>query len=207
MQLAPVRPPFVEFKRIPVDDKRRSEELGRRVTKDVDMAWIMQPGAKDRVEIKAEDWLNSLKRKSLDAAPDAMPQEWIDQFHKKYDAWKNGMDMPLNGTSIKEWPVLSPSQVQNFISIGIHTIEDVAVMTEEAMVNVHILGARELKEKAQTWLKGKDIAADLAKENNELRAKLAEFEAKLNALASQSTQTEVKIKKPGRPRKSEANME
>jgi hypothetical protein len=133
VQIAQARPPFVEFKQIAKHDPKRSEELGYRVTKNVDMAFIMQPGSRDQVEIEAEAWLNSIKRKMLDAAPDAYPQEWVDGFRKKYEMWKEGNEAPLNGTSVKEWPVLSPAQVQNFIALGLLTIEDVAAMTEEAM--------------------------------------------------------------------------
>lgn len=172
------RPPFVEFRQVAIHDARKSEELGRRVTKDVDMAYIMQPGSKDCVEIKAEDWLASLKRKALDAAPDAFPQEWIDGFHKKYELWKQGHEAPLNGTSVREWPLLSPAEVANFIAAHILTIEDVAAMTEQAMSAVG-MGSRNLREKAREWLTGKDVAQQALRENEELKARIAALEAAL----------------------------
>lgn len=181
MQLAPARPPFIEFKRVPKDDKKRSEELGYRVTKDVDMAYIMQPGSKDQVERVATDWLEMLKRKALDGAPDAYPQDWIDAFHRKFELWKQGHEAPLDGTSVKEWPLLSPAQAENFIALRILTIEDVAAMTEESMGR-YGMGAREFREKAREWLKGKEVSEIAMKENAELKARLADLEAKLLAL-------------------------
>lgn len=191
MELHKPRPPFVEFKRIAVHDKKRSEELGRRVTKDVDFAFVMQPGSKDQVERVAEDWLNMLKLKVANGSADAYPQEWVDGFHAKYKAWQNGMDAPLNGTSVKEWPVLSPAQAENFISLHILTIEDVAAMTEQAMGS-YGMGARELKQKAIDWINGKDQSS---KENELLRQQLAEMTERLKKLE------EAEEEKPKRGRK------
>lgn len=178
MELHKPRPPFVEFKRIAVHDKKRSEELGRRVTKDVDFAFVMQPGSKDQVERVATDWLAMLKNKIINGSPDAYPQEWVDGFHAKYKAWQEGLDAPLNGTSVKEWPVLSPSQAENFISLHILTIEDVAAMTEQAL-SAYGMGARELKQKANDWVRGKDQASQ---ENEILRKQLADLTERLKAL-------------------------
>lgn len=181
MQIAQARPPFVEFKQIAKHDPKRSEELGYRVTKNVDMAFIMQPGSRDQVEIEAEAWLNSIKRKMLDATPDAYPQEWVDGFRKKYEMWKEGNEAPLNGTSVKEWPVLSPAQVQNFIALGLLTIEDVAAMTEEAMGRFG-MGGRELREKAREWISRKELTANALKENEELKGLVAELKSRLESL-------------------------
>ena len=178
MELHKPRPPFVEFKRVAVHDKKRSEELGRRVTKDVDFAFVMQQGGKDQVERVATEWLAMLKMKIVNGAADAYPQEWVDGFHAKFRAWQDGQDLPLDGTSVKEWAVLSPAQAANFIALRILTIEDVASMTEEAMSS-YGMGSRELKQKAIEWLKGKDGASI---ENELLKKQLAELTARLSQL-------------------------
>jgi len=173
--LAPQRPPYTEFKVIAKDDPKKSVELGYRVTKDVEMAFIMQPGSKDQVEMIASEWLASIKRKSLEGRADAYPPDWVDAFHKKYEAWKSGMEPPLNGTSVKQWALLSPAQAENFISLRILTIEDVAAMTEEAMARLG-MGGRNLREQAREWLKGKQIADAAMTENLELKKRVQELE-------------------------------
>lgn len=178
MQLHEARPPFVEFKRVAVHDKKRTEELGRRVTKDVDMAFVMQPGSKDQVERVASDWLAMLKNKVINGSADAYPQKWVDGFHAKYKAWQEGLDAPLNGTSVKEWPVLSPAQAENLISLHILTIEDVAAMTEQAM-SAYGMGGREFKQKANDWVRNKDHSSQ---ENEILRKQLAELTDRLSKL-------------------------
>lgn len=198
MELKQARPPFVEFKRIAVHDKQKSLELGRRVTKDVDFAFIMQPGSKDQVERIATDWLAMLKLKVVNGAADAYPQEWVDGFHAKFKAWKDGHEMPLNGTSVKEWPVLSPSEAENFISLRILTIEDVAVMTEEAMRS-YGLGGRDLREKARQWLKD---TGSVAQENAELKKQLAEMMERLSIVekASDNNGEPLQVKRGRKPK-------
>lgn len=175
------RPPYVDFRQVAKHDPKRSLELGYRVTKDVDMAFIMQPGSKDCLEIEASAWLESIRRKSLEAAHDAYPEEWVRAFQQKFDAWKAGQEAPLNGTSVKEWPVLSPAQAQNFIALHLLTIEDVADMTEEAMQR-YGMGSRELREKAREWIKGKEFAKTAINENETLKQQLAEALERIKAL-------------------------
>ena len=178
---APARPPFVEFRQIAKDDPKRSVELGYRVTRDIDIACIMQPGSKDVVERIASEWLDSIKRKLLEQQQDAMPTEWVDAFHRKYEAFKAGQEAPLIGTSIKQWPMLSPAQAQNLISINVLTIEDAANMNEECMGRFG-MGGRELRDKARDWIAKTEGTKSVAAENEQLKAQLAELTARLSAL-------------------------
>lgn len=181
MQLAQARPPYLEFRREAVPDPVKTQELGRRVTKDVNFAYIMQPGSKDQVVRVAEEWLAMIKQKNLDASPDAYPDEWVRAFHDKYKAWCDGQEMPLDGTSVKEWALLSPAQAENFIALGILTIEDVAAMTEDALGR-YGMGGRELRDKARDWLTKQEVANTLAIENEQLKQQLAELSSRLAQL-------------------------
>jgi len=205
LSLAAARPPFVEFKTVAKDDRKASEERGIRVTRDVDFAFIMQPGGKDCVEKEAADWLASIKNKCLSGSPDAYPQEWVDAFHKKYAAWKEGQDAPLNGTSVREWPLLSPAQAQNFIALGMPTIEDVSAMTEEAMQRFG-MGARILRDKSREWLQGKEIAATVMQENNQLKMQLAEMAERLAKLEAAPAVLAADEDKPRRGRPPRADV-
>lgn len=178
--IAQARPPFVTFARVALPDPVASNIAGRRVTKDIDMAYIMQPGSRDQVERYATDWLESIKFKVINGTQDAYPQEWVDQFHAKYKAWVDGQEMPLDGTSVKEWPILSPAQAENFIGIRVMTIEDVAAMTEDALRSYGI-GGRELREKAREWLSGKDSTTAAYEA---LKADYEALKERLNALES-----------------------
>lgn len=197
MQIAQARPPYVEFKRIAVHDPVKTQEMGRRVTKDVDFAFIMQPGSRDQVERVATDWLEMIKLKNLEASPDAYPEEWVRGFHEKYKAWSEGQEIPLDGTSVKEWPVLSPAQAENFIALRILTIEDVAAMSEDAMGR-YGMGGRDLREKAREWLQSKDVAKNVMQENEELKKQLAQAIERIAQL--ESGQVVEKIRRTRKPK-------
>jgi len=195
MHIAQARPPFVEFKQIAIHDPKRSNELGYRVTRDVIRAYIMQPGSRDVFEIDAEAWLAQIRAKVLDDAHDAYPQEWVDQFFKKCELFKAGQEAPVNGTHVREWPHLSPAQVQNLVAARIITVEDVAALTEEALSRVG-MGSRELREKAREWLEKRDLTKSALQENEALKSQLADLTARLAELEADKP-------KRGRPAKIE----
>ena len=175
--------PYIEFYREAVMDNEASQQLGRRVTKDVNMVRIIPKGGSLVVEKTPEEWIFQLKSKAINGAHDAYPQDWIDQIERGYEAWKRGLEAPVNGTSVKEWPYLSPAQCENFISLRLLTVEDVANMTEEAMANFG-MGARELREKAREFLKGKELSEIAIQENEVLRKELAELKEQLAQLTA-----------------------
>ena len=191
--VAQARPPFVEFKQVAVHDTKRSLELGYRVTKDVDYAHVMQPGSRDVLVIKAQDWLDQIKNKVLTDAHDAFPQEWVNQYFSKFDAWKAGQEAPVNGTHVREWPQLSPAQVQNLIALHVVTVEDVANMTEEALGRFG-MGGRDIREQAREWLAKRELAAGAVAENAVLKEQLAALTARLEELEADKP-------KRGRPAK------
>jgi len=181
VSLAQARPPFVEFKQVAVPDPQKSVELGYRVTKDVDFAHVMQPGSRDVLVIKAQDWLDQIKNKVLTDAHDAFPQEWVNQYFSKFEAWKAGQEAPVSGTHVREWPLLSPAQVQNLISLHVVTVEDVAAMTEEALGRFG-MGGRDIREQAREWLAKRELAAGAVAENAVLKEQLAALSARLAEL-------------------------
>jgi hypothetical protein len=193
VEIAQARPPLVEFKQVGRPDAKRSEEAGRRITKDVNLACITQPGSRDTFEISADEWLAKIRRNAIEGTHDAYPQEWVDQFYKKYEMWKAGQEAPVSGTHVKEWPLLSPAQVQNFISLRIITIEDVANLTEEAIQRAG-MGTRELRDKAREWLAKRELANNAVQENEALKAQLAALTAQVQELLDAQ-------KKRGRPAK------
>ena len=181
MNVAQAGMPFIKFYREAQMDKQASETLGRRVTKDVNMVQIVPKGGSLVLEKTPEEWIQQLKNKSINQSHDAYPLDWINQIELAYEAWKKGFEAPLNGTSVKEWAYLSPAQAENFINLHILTVEDVAEMTEEAMSNFG-MGSRTLREKAREYLKGKEVTDEISKENETLKAQIAELQAQMAEL-------------------------
>lgn len=172
------RPSYVVFERRPVEDRAASLQNGRFMTKDVDFAIITPIGSKDRISREVTEWFTALEQ---NVREERIPANWLPQYRAAYDAWKKGEEIPLNGTPIKGWTVLSPSQQANVIGADIRTVEDLAQVSDEAMRRIG-MGALELRDKAQAWLKAAAGPGIAAQEVSSLKAKNRQLEMQVKNL-------------------------
>lgn len=182
------RAPYVRFERAAVEDKARSLAEGRYVAKDVDYALITPSYSRDVIRMKVSSWLDSV---SLDLKNGRIPKEWADFWQQSYQKWKAGEEMPLRGTAIKGWGVISPAQQENLIRMNILTVEDLAGINDEGIRRIG-MGAQELKTKANAWLKTLDERgpltmqnAALQTENDNLKAQVAKLESDVGKLSAE----------------------
>ena len=169
-----------------VDSKRMgflSEEAGRDVYQDAEFVKIMIPGDK-----------NTIHEREATATD-------RDRFPLEYARFKNGMKEELQavGTPLKHWPAMSRSLVKEFAHFNLHTVEQLASMSDTAM-QAFGMGAREWSTKANAFLKlAGDSAAvqKFAVENNELKQRIADMEKQFAEL---SAQINPEKRGPGRPR-------
>ena len=117
-----------------------------------------------------------------------MTQEQADRYQRHYDAWKNGQELPLVGTPIRGWPVLTPSQQENLIRVNIPTVEYLAEANDEGLARIG-MGGLEQKRKAIAWLaqatdKGPltQQMASLQTENDVLKMSVETLTKQVNAL-------------------------
>ena len=156
------RPPYVVFERRAVEDRTASISAGHYMSRDVDYAIITRPGSRDTLDKEALVWLAELREK---ARTGSIPQAWYDGFNAAYKAWKDGEELPVDGTPIKGWPILSPAAQKDLINAGIRTVEDLAEIPDQEL-SIIGTGALSFKQKAKSWLlaasdKGK-VAEQLA---------------------------------------------
>jgi hypothetical protein len=142
------RPSFVRFERVPYEDKAASIEAGHYVARDVDLALVTAPYGKDTWKVKVSSWWTILEQ---DVHNGRISSEWVAQYKKMYEAWKNGQELPLNGTAIKGWGVISPAQQETLIRMNMLTVEDLAQVNDEGLKRIG-MGSLELKNKAKAWL-------------------------------------------------------
>ncbi len=160
------RPAFARFERRGIEDRKESEVQGRYVAVDVDHALITPPGSRDVYVTTVTDWFADMKRQVRDGR---LPAAWYDYYQDSYDRWKKGEELPLNGTPIKTWGVLSPAQQKNLIGISVLTVEDLAQLNDEGMKRIG-MGALDLKNKAVAWLRQLNDKGGLTQENAALKA-------------------------------------
>ncbi len=159
--------------------------------RDEDYAIITPPYSKDEVVKGADQFIEDTKRK---AAMGIILPEQADRFVRQYDAWKNGQELPLVGTPIRGWPVLTPAQQENLIKVNIPTVEYLAEANDEGLRNIG-MGALELKRKAIAWLAQAQDKGPLTQqmaaiqgENDMLKISVATLTKQVEQLVAQRAQ-------------------
>lgn len=174
------RPAYVRFERRPMEDKPATlaSGTGTVIYKNVDFAKITPPYSKDVIEVKVAQWLLNMK---LDVHNERMPKEWMERYEAAYKAWLNGQELPLNGTPIRGWGVISPAQQETLIRMTILTVEDLGGVNDEGIRRIG-MGGTELKNKAQAWLSQHKDKGPLTLENAALKTEVANLTAQLAQL-------------------------
>ena len=126
-------------------------------------------------------------------APGTAVVERIDRLQKRpaywavigprYEAWKKGHEVPVDGTPLTAWPGCRPEEAERFHLMRIYTVQDVAKMTEADM-DRYGMGARDKRSQALAFLEAGD-RAKVAGESEQLKKDLADTKAELaEALAA-----------------------
>lgn len=181
------RPAYARFERVAVEDKQATLRNGAYVAKDVDFVLLTPSYSKDVFKQKIPAWFLQLDQDLRDGR---IPKQWVDNYKAAYEAWKNGQELPLNGTPIRGWGVISPAQQETLIRMHCLTVEDLAKINDEGIRRVG-MGAIDLKNKAKAWLaqlqdKGPltvEMAA-LKQENDSLKTTVDTLTGKLEELTN-----------------------
>lgn len=203
LSLQEQKAPAIRFGKIAREDRNASIAQGRRVTVDVDMVYVKQIGEKDETERVASEWLEQMRQRSegWNGNPPTIPSEWYARAAKLYENFQKGYENHPDGFPIREWSVLTPSQVQNMHAMQTFTIEQVAGWTENAM-GMYGMGGRELRDKARMWLESGDKKAEqlsaLQIENTALKDQLAKLVADVQAMRSEINEDKPKRGRPAK---------
>lgn len=183
------KPAYIEFSTVSKQLTKQSEREGRYVAIDEDRVTVRQIGSNDSVVFKVETWLSQNR---VDVQQGRLNPQFEQLYKDSYKRWKEGQELPVQGTPIKTWPVLSPSQVGALIAINVRTVEDLSTLNDEGLRRVG-MGAIDLKQKAQAWLaQAQDKGpltmkmAALEKENESLLATVNSLVEKVAALQQQT---------------------
>jgi hypothetical protein len=181
------RPAYPRFETRTEEDKAASVREGRYVVREYEVVKLTPSYSKDSIEFHVQTWMDDIEKNLRDGR---IPEDWAKFWRDSYKNWKNGQELPLNGTPIKGWGVISQAQQENLIHINCKTVEDLAAVNEEGMRRMG-MGALDLRTKAQAWLKsmkdhgGSTIKiASLEQENAVLRTSVESLEKKVAELAA-----------------------
>lgn len=142
----------------------------------------------------------------LNVATSPVTAEIKERFAVQYDAWKTKrQDRHIDGTPLKNWPLISALRIAEFEAMGIFSVENLSQVSD---TNVSKLAdGRVWREKAVAWLqsaKDNGAAAKLGAENERLRSDMEDMRKQLAELSALVNSQADEKRGPGRPRKDAA---
>jgi hypothetical protein len=174
---------LVQFYMEAVRQGAESREKGREIYKDVPFIQIQFPGDRNRLVQRPADLTG--KRGGI-PDPERFPRQW--------QAFQNQQEVVHEGTPIEEWGPISRSLALSYKSLNIHTVEQLATVSDSVIQNLGH-GGRQMRDKAISWLKATEGDAELLKlqeENETLRNDVAMLKEQMKEL---SAKAEAKRKK------------
>lgn len=170
----PKGPAVPEFFMEPEEQTFESKQKGRPIFKDVEKVRIWIPG--------------DTKNCPVEVVNDEHKARWPAQ----YQAFRDGVEAPLEGTPLQDWPPIKASQIREFAHFHIRTVEDLAGLNDSHLQNLP-MGARDLREQAKKFLDvarngtapiARMLAETQAKtdENDILKRQLEEANARIKEL-------------------------
>lgn len=174
-----VQRPYVKFEFRATEDRTIPSKSGSYPL--IDKAWaiVRAPGSKDSLEKLVEEWLVQLSQYAKD---DRIPRNWPAEYTDAYEKWKKGEEVPVHGTSLKNWPPLTPAQLRNVLNAGISTVEDLALANDQVLANIG-MNAHMLKQMAASWVADNKAPGESARL---LQEALVRLEAANNLIKEQS---------------------
>jgi len=141
---------LVKFFHQSVVDKQATELEGRPIYKEVEYVKINVPGSREGVSHPAR------KRDK-------------DRFPRHYEAFQKRVEMPVEGTPLTEWPLISRSQAEELTFFNVKTVEQMATIADSNLTTFR--GGTTLKRKAQEWLAQSKRHATVAEMETQLAAR------------------------------------
>lgn len=127
------------------------------------------------------------------------------QIEPAYEAFKQGREIPVNGTPLGAWAGITPEQGEVLRMSGIRTVEEVRDLAEGMMSRVRLPNVRELSKQAKLFLENSS-AAKAAEREAQKDAVIEEMASQLAALRER-IESDDKPKRGRKPREVEHDEE
>jgi hypothetical protein len=131
--------------------------------------------------------------------------EHKERFAVQYETWKAKGSRHIEGTPLKNWPMIPALRIAEFEAMGIFSVENLSDVSDNNILK--LVDGRLWREKAKAWLaNAKDTGATvrLAAENERMRTDMEEMRRQIAELSAMVGKEPTERRKPGRPRKEDA---
>lgn len=166
-ELAPAGGVYPRFFIEPVQDELASVQQGRPIFRNEERVEIVIPGDPTKCPVHR------------------VTDEHRNRWRQQYDAFKKGMEAPVEGTPLEEWPAVNRAQVMELRAIGILTVEQISTLSDTATQRV--MGLSGLRARAQAYLDDASAIAlteQLSAENDGLRLEVSTLKRQVEELGA-----------------------
>jgi hypothetical protein len=200
----PDRALAARFHIVPVKNEFETQKQGRPIFSDVTYIEIFTPGSQ----------LNVIDTPARDDHKARFPMEWA-HFQNQH-----GGDAREIGTPLKQWPLLTASQVEELRGLKFFTVDAIANASDQQINKIGMAGGMSpyaFREKARRFLQLANDDSVVQKASEELQKirdeqaekdakhaqEMEEMRAQIQALAAAANNQETERKKPGRKPRTE----
>jgi hypothetical protein len=130
--------------------------------------------------------------------------EHKERFAEHYAKWKSKGSRHIDGTPLKNWPMIPAIRIAEFEAMGIFSVENLSDVSDNNILK--LVDGRVWREKAIAWLanaKGSGATVKLAAENERMKTDMEELRKQIAELSALVGKDPTERRKPGRPRKIE----
>jgi hypothetical protein len=166
----------VAFYKQAVKNNFKSTQEGRPIYEDKDFIKIIIPGSRDVTEAR-------------------VTEQYKDRFPRQWAAYQNKQQVKIEGTPLSELTWMGRSMVAEFNACNVQTVEQLVGMAD--VEGSKFMGWNQIKQRCERYLqaaKGEAPAlvmekqvADLSKENETLKAQMADLAAEVKVLRNLAT--------------------
>lgn len=157
-------------------------------------------GTSNKVRIKELIPPQALRNDDEGTKLNLMHLKW-NQIRPAYEAWKAGIEIPVDGTPLAAWAGVSPDQADVLRARGLKTVEALRDATDSMIAKIALPNMRALRELAGKFLEGAGRAAAAA-QVQERDDKIKAMEAMMEEMVARLAAVDGGAKRgPGRPRK------
>ena len=172
-----------------VDDRGfMVDDRGRRVLKNVEVDWVTYAPSHSPLNTSTSERIRHLEpSKELlngeggdNGEKAAFMQARWNVIEPAHAAWKQGQELPLNGTPLAHWPGVSAAAADVLRQHGLRTVEEVRDLTENQLDRVRLPNMRDLRQSAKAFLENSK-SAEAAEREVERDKRIEELEERLAA--------------------------
>ena len=138
-----------------------------------------------------EEWVKLCFADMKTELPKRVDEDVRTRWAEEYEAWKKGVEAPISGTPLREWPQITPAEIASLSQIHIFSLEDL-VGVPDSVLDVVPRGLT-LKHKAESYLSSAASTGVVSEQmnamksdNDELKRQLEEMAGELAALKAEA---------------------